>query len=100
MALKRNREAGEPLLDKPRILSAEPGALSQWLFYGALLLLGTLGRQGSPAILQVLRGPLTMGTWLGKGQGQRLPSLAAIDPPQAVQAGQLAADEGGWPRAH
>ena len=32
MALKRNREAGEPLLDKPRILSAEPGALSQWLF--------------------------------------------------------------------
>ena len=43
MALKRNREAGEPLLDKPRILSAEPGALSQWLFYGALLLLGTLG---------------------------------------------------------
>ena len=46
MALKRNREAGEPLLDKPRILSAEPGALSQWLFYGALLLLGTLGALG------------------------------------------------------
>ena len=46
MALKRNREAGEPLLDKPRILSAEPGALSQWLFYGALLLLGTLGAFG------------------------------------------------------
>ncbi len=43
MALKRNQEAGEALLDKPRILSAEPGALSQWLFYGALLLLGTLG---------------------------------------------------------
>lgn len=64
------------------------------------LLLGTLGRQGSPAILQVLLGPLTLGTWLGKGQGQRLPSLAAIDPPQAVRAGQLAADEGGWPRAH
>ena len=46
MALKRNREAGEALLDKPRILSAEPGALSQWLFYGALLLLGTLGAFG------------------------------------------------------
>ena len=35
MALKRNREAGEPLLDKPRILSAEPGALSQLAFFTA-----------------------------------------------------------------
>lgn len=58
MALKRNREAGEALLDKPRILSAEPGALSQWLFYGALLLLGTWGHSRFFGAFQVPVAPV------------------------------------------
>ena len=42
---KKRQAPGEraSLLDKPRVLYAEPGYLSQGLFYGILLLLGGVG---------------------------------------------------------
>ena len=45
---KKRQAPGEraSLLDKPRVLYAEPGYLSQGLFYGVLLLLGSVGALG------------------------------------------------------
>ena len=44
---KRTQAAGRlPLLDKPRILYADPGTFSQSLFYGPLFLLGCVGALG------------------------------------------------------
>ena len=45
---KKRQAPGEraSLLDKPRVLYAEPGYLSQGLFYGVLLLLGSVGSLG------------------------------------------------------
>ena len=44
---KRTQAAGRlPLLDKPRILYADPGTFSQSLFYGPLFLLECVGALG------------------------------------------------------
>ena len=45
---KQSQETGtrRSLLDKPRVLSSEPGGLAQSLFFGPLLLLGSLGALG------------------------------------------------------
>ena len=45
---KQSQETGtrRSLLDKPRVLCSEPGSLAQSLFFGPLLLLGSLGALG------------------------------------------------------
>lgn len=69
MARKRQAPSPQPLLDKPRLLAAEPRGAGPWVFYGALALLGAAGGLGCffsafGVPLLPLPAALSAGGWL------------------------------------